>query len=124
MLSIGIVALAGPSWQQSKLPLWSKNDPLVIVEDMSTAMLQTDVEPSRLDVARTKVAAVLKDWQGNVGMVAFAEQPFTVSPLTEDPQNVAVFLDPLLARRGRKPAHEEVQHPEVLGTSEAKQMVD
>ena len=95
MLSIGIVALAGPSWQQSKLPLWSKNDPLVIVEDMSTAMLQTDVEPSRLDVARTKVAAVLKDWQGNVGMVAFAEQPFTVSPLTEDPQNVAVFLDPL-----------------------------
>jgi len=36
----------------------------------------------------------------------------------------AVFLDPLLARRGRKPSHEEVQHPEVLGTSEAKQMVD
>ena len=36
----------------------------------------------------------------------------------------AVFLDPLLARRGRKPAHEDVQHPEVLGTSEAKQLVD
>ncbi|MBO9717666.1 MAG: DMT family transporter [Pseudoxanthomonas sp.] len=39
----------------------------------------------------------------------------------------AVFLDPLLARRGRRtvPAQEpEVQHPEVLGTSEARQLVD
>ena len=38
----------------------------------------------------------------------------------------AVFLDPLLARRGRRPAagDSEVQHPEVLGTSEAKHLVD
>ena len=37
-----------------------------------------------------------------------------------------VFLDPLLARRQRPvPASApEVQHPEMLGTSEAKQMVD
>ena len=36
----------------------------------------------------------------------------------------AVFLDPLLSRRGRKPPPAEVQHPEVLGISEAKQLVD
>ncbi|AKC85647.1 DMT family transporter [Pseudoxanthomonas suwonensis] len=36
----------------------------------------------------------------------------------------AVFLDPLLAQRGRRPPTDEVQHPEVLGTSEAKQLVD
>ena len=38
----------------------------------------------------------------------------------------AVFLDPLLARRSAPAtaAEPEVQHPEVLGTSEAKQMVD
>ena len=38
----------------------------------------------------------------------------------------AVFLDPLLARRSAPTtaAEPEVQHPEVLGTSEAKQMVD
>ncbi len=38
----------------------------------------------------------------------------------------AVFLDPLLARRGRGGAatEEHVHHPEVLGTSEAKQLVD
>ena len=37
----------------------------------------------------------------------------------------AVFLDPLLARRraGRRP-EAGVQHPEMLGTSEAKQLVD
>jgi len=37
-----------------------------------------------------------------------------------------VFLDPLLARRQRPAAAgaPEVQHPEMLGTSEAKQMVD
>ncbi|WP_028919632.1 DMT family transporter [Pseudoxanthomonas suwonensis] len=38
----------------------------------------------------------------------------------------AVFLDPLLARRtaARQPAPGDVQHPEVLGTSEARQVVD
>ena len=36
----------------------------------------------------------------------------------------AVFLDPLLARRGRRPPAAEVQHPEMLGTAEAKQLVD
>ncbi len=36
----------------------------------------------------------------------------------------AVFLDPLLSRRGRRPAPAEVQHPEVLGISEAKRLVD
>lgn len=38
----------------------------------------------------------------------------------------AVFLDPLLAHRGRRATTPEpdVQHPEVLGTAEAKQLVD
>jgi len=38
----------------------------------------------------------------------------------------AVFLDPLLSRRrgAPQPRQEEVQHPELLGTSEAKQLVD
>jgi hypothetical protein len=34
---------------------------------------------------------------------------------------LAVFLHPLLERRKRS---QPVQHPEVLGTSEAKQLVD
>ncbi|MCR6684844.1 DMT family transporter [Pseudoxanthomonas sp.] len=38
----------------------------------------------------------------------------------------AVFLDPLLARRRAAPEQmrEEVQHPEVLGTAESRQVVD
>ena len=36
----------------------------------------------------------------------------------------AVFLDPLLARRGQRPAPAEVRHPEVLGTAESRQLVD
>jgi len=38
----------------------------------------------------------------------------------------AVFLDPLLSRRGRQhtPTEADVQHPEMLGTSEAKQLAD
>ena len=38
----------------------------------------------------------------------------------------AVFLDPLLARRraGPERRQEEIQHPEVLGTAEARQVVD
>ena len=57
-----------------------------------------------------------------------AQRPFRLSELALGVAVIlgAVFLDPLLARRGRRPAagDSEVQHPEVLGTSEAKHLVD
>ncbi len=93
---LAVFALAGPSWRQVEQPLWQSRTPLVIAWDLSSASLAGDLPPSRLAQARAKVATLLRERQGGqVGLVAYANDAFTVAPLTDDAQNVALFLDAL-----------------------------
>lgn len=93
---IAVLALAGPSWRQSAQPLWQSRTPLVIALDLSGASLAGDLPPSRLAQTRAKIATLLRERQGGqVGLVVFAQDAFTVAPLTEDADNVALFLDAL-----------------------------
>jgi Ca-activated chloride channel family protein len=94
--AIAVCALAGPSWQRSAQPLWQSRTPLVIALDLSSATLASDLPPSRLLQARAKIATLLKQRAGGqVGLVAFADDAYTVAPLTDDAENVALFLDAL-----------------------------
>src|SRR5678815_951409 len=52
--ALAIAALAGPSWQRAPQPEWQNRAPLVIAVDLSTAVLATDLPPSRLLQARAK----------------------------------------------------------------------
>lgn len=91
-----ILALAGPSWRQVEQPLWQSHAPLVVALDLSTAIERRDLPPSRLAQARAKLAMLLQQRRGGqVGLVAYAGDAFTVAPLTADANNVAVFLDAL-----------------------------
>jgi Ca-activated chloride channel family protein len=94
--AIAICALAGPSWRRSPQPQWQNRAPLVIALDLSTASLANDLPPSRLLQARAKIARLLQSRAGGqVALVAFADDAFTVAPLTDDTANVALFLDAL-----------------------------
>lgn len=94
--ALAVLALAGPSWRQTPQPLWQTRAPLVIALDLSGASLASDLPPSRLAQARAKIATLLRERQGGqVGLVVFADDAFTVAPLTEDAGNVALFLDAL-----------------------------
>lgn len=94
--TLALLALAGPSWRASPQPLWETRAPLVIAFDLSPAMLAADLPPSRLARARARVAALLRERRGGeVGLVVYAGDAYTVAPLTEDAANVAVFLDAL-----------------------------
>ncbi|MCL6713683.1 VWA domain-containing protein [Pseudomonas sp. R2.Fl] len=94
--AMAIVALAGPSWRQGDQPLWEQRAPLVIALDLSSAVEAADLPPSRLLQARGKLAALLRQRQGGqVALVAYAGDAFTVAPLTEDADNIALFLDAL-----------------------------
>lgn len=94
--ALAVIAMAGPSWRQVEQPLWREHAPLVVALDLSTAALQRDLPPSRLAQARTKLAALLQQRHGGqVGLVAYAGDAFTVAPITDDAANVAVFLDAL-----------------------------
>jgi len=94
--TLAICALAGPSWQKARQPLWQDRAPLVIALDLSSATLATDLPPSRLLQARAAIAQLLRDRAGGqVALVAFADDAYTVAPLTADAANVALFLDAL-----------------------------
>ena len=93
---IAVVALAGPSWRQGEQPLWQSHSPLVIAVDMSSAIAASDLPPSRLLQVRAKLATLLREREGGqVALVAYAGEAFTVAPLTDDAANVALFLDAL-----------------------------
>ena len=94
--ALAIVALAGPGIGKDEQPLWQAQEPLVIALDLSSATLTRDLPPTRLAQARAKLAILLRERAGGqVGLVVFAGDAFTVAPLTEDAANIALFLDAL-----------------------------
>ena len=94
--ALTVLALAGPSWRQGEQPLWQTRTPLVVALDLSGAAMASDLPPSRLAQARAKIATLLRERQGGqVALVAYAGDAFTVAPLTDDAGNVALFLDAL-----------------------------
>lgn len=93
---LAVLALAGPTWRQSDQPLWETRTPLIVALDLSSTMLASDLPPSRLAQARAKLSTLLRERKGGqVGLVAFAGDAFTVAALTDDAANVALFLDAL-----------------------------
>ncbi|HEL2978583.1 TPA: VWA domain-containing protein [Stenotrophomonas maltophilia] len=94
--TLASLAMAGPSWRQQAQPMFQPSAPLVVVLDLSSRITATDLPPSRLLQARAKVGALLRARQGGqVGLVVYAEDAYTVAPLTDDGSNVALYLDAL-----------------------------
>lgn len=95
-IALASLAMAGPTWRQVDQPLWQTRAPLVIALDLSSAATASDLPPSRLAQARAKIAQLLRERRGGqVALVAYAEDAYTVAPLTDDVANIALFLDAL-----------------------------
>ncbi|WP_230113160.1 tetratricopeptide repeat protein [Stenotrophomonas lactitubi] len=94
--TLAALAMAGPSWRQQAQPVYQASAPLVVVMDLSSRITATDLPPSRLLQARAKIGALLRARQGGqVALVVYAEDAYTVAPLTDDAANVALYLDAL-----------------------------
>lgn len=90
------LAMAGPSWRQQAQPMFQASAPLLVVLDLSSRITATDLPPSRLLQVRAKVGELLRARQGGqVGLVVYADDAYTVAPLTDDGSNVALYLDAL-----------------------------
>src|SRR5690606_31329224 len=92
---LAVLALAGPGWRQDELALRQDARALVVALDLSEAMLAPDLPPSRLLQARAWLGRLLEGQDGEVGLLAFADDAFTVAPVTGDAANVTIFLDAL-----------------------------
>jgi Ca-activated chloride channel homolog len=84
-----IIALAGPTWERLPTPVFRNDSALVIVLDLSRSMDATDIKPSRLVMARYKIADILKQRKdGQTALVVYAGDAFTVTPLTNDIETI------------------------------------
>ena len=78
-------ALAGPAVNKQSLPVFAAEQGRVLVMDMSVSMFATDLAPNRLTQAKFRATDLLRNLkEGETGLVAFAGDAFTISPLTRD----------------------------------------
>ncbi len=96
VLTLGVVAAAGPSWRLQSHPLLTSFAARVIVLDLSQSMWVEDVEPNRHAQALAAARDILAtEFDGETGLVVFAGAAFVVSPLTADAVTLDAFLDAL-----------------------------
>ncbi|MDN3651648.1 VWA domain-containing protein [Thalassotalea ponticola] len=94
--SLIIFALAGPTWQKLPQPVYQVERGSVLIMDMSLSMLATDITPNRLTMARFKAMDLVgKINEGEIGLIAYAGDAFTISPLTADINNINLLLPSL-----------------------------
>lgn len=90
------LALAGPTWQRLPQPVYQLNSGKVVVLDMSLSMRATDIKPNRLTRAKYKSIDLVKAIaEGETGLVAYAGDAFTISPLSSDGQNLTTLIPSL-----------------------------
>jgi Ca-activated chloride channel homolog len=95
-LTAMIVALARPQTGMTSEDIRTQGIDIVLALDVSSSMLAEDLEPNRLEAAKT-VAADFVAGRGNdrIGLVAFAGKAFTQAPLTLDYGVVTTLLGEL-----------------------------
>ncbi len=94
--TLAALALAGPSWQRAPAPAYRGNAAWVLVLDLSPSMTATDLPPNRVTRARYALDDLLDAaHDARVGLVVFSDEPYTVTPLTDDVATVRALLPPL-----------------------------
>ena len=82
---LALLALLGPSWQQVENNPVKRADPLVVVLDLSEAMLAADTPPNRLEQARRKLLDLLQArGDAQTGIVVYAGSAHSLVPLSDD----------------------------------------
>ena len=93
---LACLAMTGPTWERTPLPVHKQENALVILFDLSPSMLAQDLKPNRLTRARLKLIDLLKlREEGTTALIAYSGESFVVSPLTDDADTVAALIPAL-----------------------------
>ena len=93
---ISIIALAGPSWSVPLTTAATNQSAIVLVLEVTPAMLAEDVTPNRLQRARHKIHDVIRLAPDHrLALVAFAGSAHRVTPLSHDRQTLTNLLGAL-----------------------------
>ncbi len=95
-LFLFIIALAKPVLPKGEIMTKTQRIDLVIALDISKSMLATDRYPNRLEFAKQKIYRFLDAFnEARVGVIAFADDGFLVSPLSEDTNTLKYLIQNL-----------------------------
>jgi Ca-activated chloride channel family protein len=106
LITLGVLAVAGPAWKREQPPFTEDKAPLVIALDLSQTMDAIDLDPTRIERAKLKLRDLLKVRNGGrTALFAYAGTAHMVLPFTTDFSLVDLYLDSLstsLMPRGGK----------------------
>lgn len=92
-LTLIVVAIARPQSAEHYTNTTTEGIDIVLAVDVSTSMLAKDFTPDRLSVAKDVAADFISDRTGDrLGIVVFAGESFTQSPLTTDQTSLLTML--------------------------------
>ncbi|MCH7743193.1 MAG: VWA domain-containing protein [Proteobacteria bacterium] len=93
---IATLALAGPVWEKKAQQIYERENALIVIFDLTRSMYAADVKPNRLVRARRKLIDLLgMREEGITGLVVFAGDAHTVTPLTDDTNTIIAMIPAL-----------------------------
>ncbi len=91
-----VIALVRPQIVEQSRNATSEGIDIVLSLDISGSMLARDFEPDRITAAKQVASSFIADRYGDrIGLVAFAGEAFTLSPLTTDQGSLQTLIAPL-----------------------------
>ena len=88
-----VVALARPQQIEQNVRTSSEGIDIMLAIDVSASMLARDFEPDRITAAKEVAGSFISDRYGDrIGLVVFAGEAFTQSPLTTDQSTLQTLL--------------------------------
>lgn len=93
---LALLALLGPGWQKLEQDNLKPADPLVILLELTPAMLARDATPNRLEQAKRKLLDLLEAREdAQTAIVVYAGSAHTLVPLSDDLATSRNLLDAL-----------------------------
>jgi Ca-activated chloride channel family protein len=90
------IGMSGPRWGFATRSTQSRALNIVLIMDISRSMLAQDVLPDRLGRAVGIARRLVQDLPGDrLGLIAFAQRPYLLAPLTLDQSALSLQLDAL-----------------------------
>lgn len=103
---LACLALLGPSWQRVELASQKRADPLVVMLELTPAMLATDSSPNRLEQAKRKLLDLLQAREeAQTAIIVFAGSAHTLVPLSDDLATARNLLEALKPSLMPEPGH-------------------
>lgn len=95
-LALILVALARPQLGQGVVDVKQEGFEVMLLVDVSSSMMAEDLKPSRLALAKLDLERLIDRLPGfRIGLVAFAGSAAVLSPLTNDPGALKMYIDSL-----------------------------